>query len=390
MLLIDLDGTLLINPLDRFMPVYLKLLSSSIAHLLDPQEFLKHLLQATDKMIQNEEPNQTLKTAFDTDFYSHFLPYKTELESVLVDFYKNKYPLLKSYTSPIAEAIDLVNYAFDSGMQVVIATNPLFPMRAQLERLEWANLPADKYPFSFVTSYESFHFAKPNPAYFAEIMAHLGWPDEPVYMIGNSLTEDILPAIEMGIPGFLVSDANPAVLSLPEAVEFGTLLQARKWLSQTSNNTKFNSQKSIIARLIATTAVIDNALLQIASYPKSSLPSILKIMNQFLFWEREENANFLNHYQDSSELINEKDTSNDSELSDLESIDKAWKEFAHLRGEFVSFLRKQNDSFFIQDLTFSFNDCRTAKEVYSLVLGRDQSQLRLLSILIPNHLAKLQ
>ena len=373
------------------MPAYLKLLSSSIAHLLpDPQKFITHLLHATDTMIQNEEPNQTLKTTFDTDFYRHFLPYKNELESVLVDFYQNKYPILKPYTKPIEEAVDLVKYAFDEGMQVVVATNPLFPRQAQLERLEWANLPADKYPFSFVTSYESFHFAKPNPAYYAEIMAYLGWPDEPVYMIGNSLAEDILPAIELGISGFLVLGANPSAMSLPETVEFGTLPQAKKWLNQTSPNIKFNSQKSIISGLIATSAVIDTLFLQIDYFPKSILPSIKRIMNQFLVWEREENLTFLNHYQDSSELIGELYASNDSGLNTKEAIGYAWKEFTNLRGKFVSFLRKQNDSFLFQELTFSFNDCRTAKEVYSLVLGRDQSQLRLLLSTVPNYLPKLQ
>ena len=78
----------------------------------------------------------------------------------------------------------------------MIATNPLFPRTAIYQRLEWAGLPPDKYPFSLIPSYETFHFAKPNPTYFAEFLTISGWPDGPMIMVGNDLEHDILGSSE--------------------------------------------------------------------------------------------------------------------------------------------------------------------------------------------------
>ena len=56
----------------------------------------------------------------------------------------------------------------------MVATNPIFPRKAILHRLSWAGLAPEQVPFALITDYERFHFAKPNPAFFAEILAQLG------------------------------------------------------------------------------------------------------------------------------------------------------------------------------------------------------------------------
>jgi FMN phosphatase YigB (HAD superfamily) len=53
-----------------------------------------------------------------------------------------------------------------------------------------------------IPSYETFHFAKPNPAYFAEFLAQLGWPKTPIVMVGNDVESDIGAARQLGLPVF--------------------------------------------------------------------------------------------------------------------------------------------------------------------------------------------
>ena len=204
-LLFDLDNTLLHNDINTFLSGYLKALSKQLAAVIAPEKMIHELLAATDKMATKTMPDQTLEETFDRFFYPAIGIPKSELASTLQVFYNEVFPTLQYMTSPSFEAIQLVNSAFEQGYQIVVATNPLFPRQAILHRLEWANLPIDQYPFSLVTSFESLHFAKPNPAYYAEILAQLGWPDQSAVMIGDSLDLDIIPASQLGIPGFFVT-----------------------------------------------------------------------------------------------------------------------------------------------------------------------------------------
>ena len=87
---------------------------------------------------------------------------------------------------------------------MVIATNPLFPLKAIQHRLRWAGLPPEKYPFALVTSYETFHFTKETVAYYPEMLAQLGWPDDPVVMVGDDIEREVKPTRAAGLPVFWV------------------------------------------------------------------------------------------------------------------------------------------------------------------------------------------
>jgi hypothetical protein len=64
----------------------------------------------------------------------------------------------------------------------------------------------EEYPFRLIPSYETFHFSKPNPAYYAEIMSRLGWPEGPVIMVGDNPYNDVDPARRLGISVYWVTD----------------------------------------------------------------------------------------------------------------------------------------------------------------------------------------
>jgi FMN phosphatase YigB (HAD superfamily) len=205
-LLFDLDNTLLFNDINTFLGGYLKALGKHLSYKIAPERMIRELMAGTDQMIQKRMPAGTLEETFDSHFYPGIGIPKSELIGSIHRFYGDIFPSLQPLTRLRPEAVQLIETAFAEEFPVVVATNPLFPRRAILHRLEWAGVPTNKFPFSLVTSYESFHFAKPNPAYYAEILAQLGFPDRPALMIGNSFEDDILPASILGIPGFFLTD----------------------------------------------------------------------------------------------------------------------------------------------------------------------------------------
>jgi hypothetical protein len=146
------------------------------------------------------------------------------------------------------------------GWQVAIATNSLFPLTAVNQRLSWAGLSPDEFPFAVIPSFHTFHFAKPDPAYFAELMAKLAWPEGPVVMIGDSFDHDIAAAHQAGLPTFWVSPDGP---SIPEGQPVpngsGELSDFIPWLDATDPGSllpDLASPSAILACLRATPALL--------------------------------------------------------------------------------------------------------------------------------------
>lgn len=259
-LLLDLDDTLLDNQIGEFLPLYLRALGKHLAAHAAPERLIPTLLSATREMIQNNRPDLTLKEVFEAKFYPDLDLDKEALQADIDEFYAEIFPGLRAHTHPRPEAIALVEYAVDCGYRIVIATNPLFPRSAILQRLEWANLSPEDYPFSLIASYETFHFAKPNPVFFTEILARLGWPDGPVVMVGDDLDQDIYPARSIGIPTFWVapnktSGTGDAISSTAQ----GSLERVIPWLDSADPvqlRPDFSSTLAIAATLRATPAAL--------------------------------------------------------------------------------------------------------------------------------------
>ncbi len=265
-LLLDLDNTLLENEMGTFLPVYFNALSQKFPQW-PRDKFIQKLLAATQIMVLKSQPNLTLERAFDRVFYPSLGVKKEEVVGLLENFYMNEFGTLGDFTRPRSGARELVDYALAENADMVIATNPVFPRAAIQHRLRWAGFP-DIGPFRLVTSYEKFHFSKPNPEYYAEILAQLGCPDQPAVMIGDSLEEDLLPASNIGIAGYLVTD-HPVTLppGLPVPLHQGPLSEAWDWIKQVSAqlNPPFSngSPLAILPTLKATPAALETLCLEL-------------------------------------------------------------------------------------------------------------------------------
>ena len=206
-LLIDLDETLLSSDMGNFLPAYLDAVGRHFDSYAPPEAVVPALLSATSRMIQNNRPDRSLKQVFDSAFYPAIHLKEADLRESVEAFYREVFPGLRQLTRAFSEAAEVVRAVAERGYTVAIATNPLFPRAAILQRLEWAGISPELPAIRLITSYEDFHFAKPNPAYYAEVLARLGWPEGPVVMVGDEYENDILPARRLGLAAFWVDGA---------------------------------------------------------------------------------------------------------------------------------------------------------------------------------------
>ncbi len=201
--LLDLDETLLRNPNQGFVPAYLHL----IDHYFE-QRFgvtvSSALLQAVRTLSSPRDMRQSNLAVMLDRLGAPGQIEEGQLLDAIQDFYLNHYPELQVCTSPVELAPELVNALRQRGYRLVIATNPLYPQAAIYQRLKWAGLPYTADDYDFITTADNTHFAKPNPAYYAEIIGRLGIEPDEALMIGDSEGNDIRPAAEIGIRTLLV------------------------------------------------------------------------------------------------------------------------------------------------------------------------------------------
>lgn len=251
--------------MERFLPAYLHRLGQYLAEYYSPKELPKAILIGTERMINNVDPSRTLEECFDDYFYPLIGTEKEILENKIKEFYENEFPKLAPLTKEIPNAASTIKIIAEQNNKIVIATNPLFPKIAINHRINWANLGIEIATFEYITNFEELHFTKPRPEFIAEILGKIGWPDEPVVMIGNEWDMDILPAEILGIPTYFIGTppeySNTPIHPLSSS---GTMDNVLNWINHLNlNNHEFelsNSKAALIAILRATAANVNSIL----------------------------------------------------------------------------------------------------------------------------------
>ncbi len=226
-LLLDLDDTLLDTNVPAFAPAYFSGLASQPFKGIATEKFAPAIREGTRLMNESADPSRTMQDVFESYFYPQINILKESVIKDVEHFYDEFFPTLRNLTSHRPDAISFMDWAFSMGYKVAIATDPLLPRKAAYQRLQWAGFDPKK--FELISSFEDFHFSKTYPAYYAEILGRLGWPQGPVLMVGNDPQRDISPAKKIGLATYhLISD--PAQRSEHEASGQGTFSDLRSWL----------------------------------------------------------------------------------------------------------------------------------------------------------------
>lgn len=202
-ILFDLDGTLLPQDQDKFTAEYFSLLGSHHAKYGHDAKFtVDSVWKGIGAMFKNNGED-TNENVFWRAFEKVFGKSKAEVKPLFDEYYANDFDKLKKFCSFTGGAAAAVAAAKNHGVPVVLATNPIFPIEAQVKRVQWAGVNPEE--FAFITSYENSRYTKPRTGYYIDIANALGVNPEECVMIGND-TDDDLSAAKVGMQAFLVTD----------------------------------------------------------------------------------------------------------------------------------------------------------------------------------------
>lgn len=224
-LLFDLDGTLLPMKQDEFVAFYMPLLARIyLSHgvEMEGKQFLSAVWKGYERMVKNDG-SCTNREAF-WNYMKEQLPMsEEEAEALALEFYDGEFNKAAAATFPTPLSSRIVKRAREKGMDVYLATNPVFPRCATLNRIRWAGLQARD--FKTITTYENCVYCKPNPAYYTAILKEFRLRPQECLMVGNSVEED-LAARKLGISTYLVTDTMENPGNLPIETDYqGTLVE---------------------------------------------------------------------------------------------------------------------------------------------------------------------
>ena len=222
-ILFDLDGTLLPMVQDEFVKFYMPLLAKYYIKSgvqVDPKAFIGAVWKGYEAMVKNDG-RRTNREAF-WSFMGDILPTSIEeSEKLAVEFYGGDFNQAIQATSPTPLSDRIVKAAKERGMHTYLATNPVFPRCATMNRIRWAGLDADD--FELITTYEDCSYCKPNVEYFRTILQTLELDPAECLMVGNDVEEDLV-ILDLGVKTYLVTDTMENKKNLPIHTDYqGTL-----------------------------------------------------------------------------------------------------------------------------------------------------------------------
>lgn len=199
--LFDLDGTLLPMDADVFTKAYFSALSKKLAPRgYEPKSVVKSVLAGVEAMLRNDG-SKTNEQAFWSVFADIFGQSSLGDRPIFDDFYRNEFNGVKDVCGFDPDAGRAVGELKSRGYRLVLASNPIFPVEAHINRLRWAGV--DETSFEYITSYSNSHYCKPNPAYYTEIAQAIGCAPQDCIMIGNDISDD-MSAQKAGMKVFLL------------------------------------------------------------------------------------------------------------------------------------------------------------------------------------------
>jgi FMN phosphatase YigB (HAD superfamily) len=202
--LFDLDGTLLPMDIDLFTGIYFRELGEFFSDFIDPKDLVSFVLTAVGEMINNtgDRSNEDVFTAR----FGRLIENKGGLvtfQQRFDQFYDSVFIETKSAVFDMPAMRKSVELLKEKGYQLVIATNPIFPMKAIEQRIRWAGFEPSY--FSYISYYEKCHYCKPQIKYYEELLSDICKKPGECLMVGNDVQEDVI-AGRLGIETYLITD----------------------------------------------------------------------------------------------------------------------------------------------------------------------------------------
>ena len=182
-LLVDLDGTLIDVDEGSFVAEYFGKLVDFFKDDFDGIDLVKTVMRTVEEISKNPDGVTSNYDRFMREFSKRVGVDARSIGEKFEDFYRRIFPSLRVLVKPRKKVVEKLRVYRKFGVGLVLATNPIFPRVAVLERLSWSGMERDE--FVLITYMENSKYCKPDCRYFLEICEKVGTTPDQCVMVGN-------------------------------------------------------------------------------------------------------------------------------------------------------------------------------------------------------------
>jgi len=202
--LLDLDNTLILFDELKYYTAYFEKLNHYFADEFDPDDLRERVINGTMALRHNRGLKNNLQ---------HFLDvFAHEREADIPRLWERFKAFYQEAYDHIAVTVDVpkglhpvIAQLRQTGLKLVIASNPIFPVIAQEKRMRWGGL--DPAWFDLFTHIENMCFVKPTVDYFKQTCDLIGEAPTACLMVGNDPVND-MSAAQAGLKTYRTTDAE--------------------------------------------------------------------------------------------------------------------------------------------------------------------------------------
>ncbi len=223
----DLDCTLYYLDEENFLPAYFDAIGKWAVKIgFDYKTALKAMYEGSINM-SNSDGIRTNDQFFWEAFTRVLGPLTKEKRAEFDAYYDQEFAKLEYLSKPVEGVNEIVKTLKDKGYTLIVNTNPILPIEAQLVRMKWGKLNPDDY--AFITAYDKLHYSKPDPRLYKELADMFNADPNDCLMVGNDVKGDILAAKKAGFNVFLITNYifnrdNDDISNIPQG-SFNDLLK---------------------------------------------------------------------------------------------------------------------------------------------------------------------
>lgn len=243
-LLFDLDGTLVDM---RPRGLRIRFMMRAFFRYTGAIPFWKIGRAFSDAMhqLQNNKSDRTNYELFIDTLTLYAKVDRSEIEMRTRDLISKDFSRFTTSFVPIPGAYETLLLGRQLGYQVVLATNPVWPLDAVMMRASWGGV--QPFDFDFISHSEIMTRAKPDPEYYEQLLTKLKTSSDQCLMIGNDPQKD-LPAREAGIRTFLVQRPETRrkwdkISKDPRLDGWGSLFDLQEWMKNNAPNQRAGANR---------------------------------------------------------------------------------------------------------------------------------------------------
>lgn len=202
--LFDLDGTLVPLPRDQYEPALFHNVSGMFRREFPNQPVAEAMKRAALGSFQDDTGLETNEARLRRLLRQEIGDLGDEVLAALEKHYVTDFNRISELIQDQSVADEALSLVEACGGIPVLATNPIMSAAGIHARLGWVGVSPDR--FRLITTYDKFHFTKPDPRFYQELMELLRAEPSQCIMIGNDTDEDMEAARQAGMDTYLVTD----------------------------------------------------------------------------------------------------------------------------------------------------------------------------------------